>query len=221
VSLPKRFFRLDSSVRIDGSVSRSLADAVEQQWKRECPGAELIHRDLGVDPLPAVWPDANAARVTPESARNDAQRRAAAIAAQLVDELLAADAFVLAVPMYNFGVPQQVKHWIDLIICDDRAADVSQPLLPGRPAILVEARGGGYGPGTDREGWNYSTPYLRRILGDVWGLDLTVVEAELTAADFNPAMAHLKDIAQRQLADAHASAAAHAISIAGRLRTAA
>ena len=221
MSLPKRLFRLDASIRLQGSVTRSLADEVEQAWIRESPGAGLIRRDLGADPLPAVWPDADASRVTAPELRSEAEQRAADIAAGLVDELLGADAYAFAVPMYNFGVPQQVKHWIDMVICDSRAADVNTPLLPGRPAILVEARGGGYGPGTEREGWNHATPYLQRILGDVWGLDLVVVEAELTAAEFNPAMAHLQDLARGQLAAARTAAAAHAVRIAQRLRSAA
>jgi FMN-dependent NADH-azoreductase len=210
------FFRLDASIRAEGSVSRALADEVEQVWRREYPGHELIRRDLGLHPLPPIWPDA----VGDGTGTREA-REATALAAELVDEILAADAYVFAVPMYNFGVPHQVKQWIDMIITDPRAADVNQPLLPGRPAVLVEARGGGYGPGTRREGWNHSTPYLERILVDVWGLDLAVVAAELTQAHANPAMAHLTELAQQMRVDARATAIEHAVRAARQLRAAA
>lgn len=60
-----RFFRLDSSLRFDGSVTRSLADAVEREWLREYPAAEVVRRDLGEDPLPPVWPAAVAALMNP------------------------------------------------------------------------------------------------------------------------------------------------------------
>ena len=216
-----RFFRLDASIRTDGSVSRSLADEVEAAWRNALPDAVVTRRDLGIDPLPPVWPDALAGKMAPPDARTDAHLRARAAAAHLVDELLEADAYLFAVPMYNFGVPQQVKHWVDLIITDDRADNTSVPLVPGRPAVLVTARGGGYAPGTPREGWDHATPWLQRILADVWGLDLTVVSAELTAADYNPAMAHLQDLARRQRADAHAAAAAAGSALAARWRPAA
>ena len=49
------------------------------------------------------------------------------------------------------------------------------------------ARGGGYGPGTPRAGWDHATPYLQQIFGAVFGADLTVVEAELTLASVVPA----------------------------------
>lgn len=212
-----RVLRLDASIRVEGSVSRSLADVVEQEWCRRCPETEVVRRDLGREPLPPVWPDALAGAMAPDGSRTDAQRRATALAAELVDELVAADALLFAVPLYNFGIPQQVKHWIDLVITDPRAFDVDRPLLPGRPAVLVAARGGGYGPGTPRAGWDHGTPYLRRMLVDVWGLDLRTAEAELTAAGTNPAMAHLEELARQRLADARAAALAHAADVAEQL----
>ena len=217
-----RFFRLDASLRTDGSVTRTLADAVEREWLSEHPDAEVVRRDVGLDPLPPVWPAAVSALMRPPGdVRTDAERRAAGLAEELVDELLSADAYLIAAPIYNYGVPQQVKHWIDLVITDPRAIKPGEPLLAGRPAVLVEARGGGYAPGTPREGWDHATPYLRRILADYWGLDLATAEAELTLAEVTPAMASLRDLAEQQLKEAHATAAAHGMRIARRLQVAA
>jgi FMN-dependent NADH-azoreductase len=115
---------------------------------------------------------------------------------------------LLAVPLYNFGVSQHFKAWADLVIT---GAGASNPVLKGKPTVLVTVRGGGYGPGTPREGWDHSTPYLRRILSDVWEADLTVIERELTLAGVNPALDALKDLA----AQFHAQAL-DAASEAGR-----
>jgi FMN-dependent NADH-azoreductase len=79
-------------------------------------------------------------------------------------------------------------------------------LLKDKPVALVTVRGGGYGPGTPREGWDHSTPYLRRILGDLWQADLTVIERELTLAAANPAMEHLKDLAAQRHTEARDAA---------------
>jgi FMN-dependent NADH-azoreductase len=212
-----RFFRLDASLRVEGSVSRALADTVEREWLREHPEAEVVRRDLGQQPLPLVWPAAVAATLSPPDYVPTAEERAAAkLGEGLVDELLSADAYIFAVPIYNYGVPQHVKNWIDLVITDPRAS--GKPFLEGRPAVLVEARGGGYGEGTPREGWDHLTPYLKRILGDYWGLDLVTAEAELTLADVNPAMENLRELAKIQLKDAHATASTHGVDIARRLR---
>src|SRR5690606_38609380 len=61
---------------------------------------------------------------------------------------------------------------------------------------IVVSRGGGYGPGTPREGWDHDTPYVRRIFADVLNADVTVVTAELTLAPVKPEMAHLRELAE-------------------------
>ena len=81
--------------------------------------------------------------------------------------------------MYNFGVSQHFKTWYDIVSTDTRFAP-GATTVAGKPAFLVTARGGGYGPGTPREGWDHATGWMRRVLEDVWGLDLDVIETELT-----------------------------------------
>jgi FMN-dependent NADH-azoreductase len=143
---------------------------------------------------------------TPEGERTPAQHDALALAADLTAELTDADAVLLAVPLYNFGVSQHFKTWVDLVMA---GAGDATGLLKDKPTGLVTVRGGGYGPGTPREGWDHSTPYLRRILGDLWQADLTVIERELTLAATNPAMEHLKDLAGQRHTEAR-DAARHA-----------
>ncbi len=119
------------------------------------------------------------------------------LAAQLVDELVAADALAFAVPLYNFGVSQHFKTWVDLVIADPRmAAGVPSPIA-GRPAVLVAARGGSYAAGTPREGWDHATGWMQRILADVWQLDLSMVETELTLVGVNPALDQFQELAEQ------------------------
>ncbi len=89
-------------------------------------------------------------RVHPEDQRTPAQQRAVALAAELVEELTTADAALLAVPLYNFGVSQHVKAWIDLVIA---GSGPGAALLAGKPVVLATVRGGSYAAGTPREGW--------------------------------------------------------------------
>lgn len=213
-----KFFRLDSSLRTAGSVTRTLADIVERQWLQE-PEAIIVRRDLGLDPLPEVFSAAFAALKTrPEGPHTQEEMTAAALVASLVDEFVDADAYLFAVPLYNWNVPHQVKLWIDLLLTDPRAGTSAPTLLPGRPAILVEARGGAYGPGQHRDGWDHATGYLRHVLGGHFGLDVVTAEADLTLADSYPALAQMRELARQQLAEAKATAARHATDVANRLR---
>ncbi|MGI5525562.1 FMN-dependent NADH-azoreductase [Micromonospora sp. CA-259024] len=204
-------FRLDSSIQGARSTSRAVADTAEQAWARTHPSGLITRRDLVASPLPPhAWTSAVSAEFVPADQHTDKQAEAVALATELVDELFAAEAYLLAVPLYNYGVSQHVKNWIDLVITDPRMAGTGgRPPLAGRPAALITSRGGGYGPGAPREGWDHATPYYRRIFGDLFGMELHVSEIELTMAEINPAMAALRDQARQQLEAGHVSAEKH------------
>ena len=198
-------FRIDASINPATSASRAIADITEAEWLAANPGGTVVRRDLGTEPLAAdAWTGALRASFTPEEDRTDEQRAAIALAAGLAQELRSADAVLLAVPLYNFGVPQHVKTWIDVVMA---GGSPSEALLAGKPAVLVVVRGGAYGSGTPREGWDHSTGYLRRIVEDVWGADLTLVEREFTLVGVNPALDDFKELAGQFKEAAHQAAA--------------
>jgi FMN-dependent NADH-azoreductase len=201
-------FRLDTSIRTDGSVSREVADTLQRAYTDAHPRAAVVLRDLAADPIPAdVWSTAATAGYVPAEQHTPAQRDAATLTATLADELLGADAVVVSTALYNFGLSQHLKTWIDLLIADPRLGPGTTPLA-GRQVTLVVARGGGYGAGTPRAGWDHATPYLLRILADVWGAEVTLIEAELTLASTVPAMAELIPLAEASKTHAHEHARA-------------
>jgi FMN-dependent NADH-azoreductase len=127
----------------------------------------------------------------------------------LTDELVAADALLVAAPLYNFGVSQHFKTWVDMVVTDPRMAAGAHPILAGKPAVLVTVRGGNYRPGTPREGWDHATGWMRRILADAWRLDLKVVEAEFTLVGVNPALDQFRDLAYQLREEAEEEARRH------------
>ena len=208
-------FRLDASIRVEGSHSREIADLVEHEWLSAHPDDDVVRRHLGTEPVPATaWADAVGAASVPQEQRSEAQRAAAALAAQAVDELVAADALLFAVPLYNFGVSQHFKTWADLVIADPRMAAGTEPATAGKPAVLVTVRGGSYAAGTPREGWDHATGWMRRILTDVWKLDVSVVESEFTLVGVNPALDQFADLARDLRQQAERDARAHGRSLA-------
>src|SRR6266478_8982482 len=109
-------YRLDTSIRVQGSHSRAIADIVKQEWWRARPGDPVIRRHVGVDPIPATaWATAVFAGRTPPESLTEEQQAALALASTLADELIAADALLFAVPLYNFGVSQHFKTWVDVL----------------------------------------------------------------------------------------------------------
>jgi FMN-dependent NADH-azoreductase len=189
-------FRLDASIRIEGSTSRALGDIVEGEWGAAHPDAVITRRHIGTEPLPAtVWADAVAASMTPESERTSNQLAAVDLARTLTDELTTADALLFAVPLYNFGVSQHFKSYVDLVLTDPRMTPGATPATAGKPAVLVTVQGGNYSAGTPKEGWDHATAWMRRILEDVWQLDLDVVTREFTLVGVNPALDQFTELA--------------------------
>jgi FMN-dependent NADH-azoreductase len=117
----------------------------------------------------------------------------------------AADTVLLGLPLYNFGPPSTVKAWLDHLIVRGLAMDVAtgDGLLGGREMIVLQARGGGYGEGTPREGWDHAQPWLPHGLA-LTGLEPRFITAELTLADVEPALADLRDLAAASLRAAEA-----------------
>ena len=214
-------FRLDSSIRQEGSVTRAVADTLEATIADELGHPDVVRRDVASQPLdPSIWATAAFAGYTPEADRTPEQLAALAVSAELADELVNADVLILGTPMYNFGVSQHFKTWFDIALTDPRIGPGSTALA-GKPAILVTARGGGYGEGTPRAGWDHATGWIRRVLEDVWQLDLDVIETELTLAEVNPQMAEFRDLARAQLAESHETARSSGRSVTVKLRSAA
>jgi FMN-dependent NADH-azoreductase len=211
-------FRLDASIRVDGSHSREIADIVEQEWRTAHPHSQVVTRHIGMEPIPAsAWSTAVNATYVPEDHRSPEQVEAVDLAAEAADQLIAADALLFAVPLYNFGVSQHFKAWVDLVICDPRMTAGVEPATAGKQAVLVTVRGGSYAQGTPREGWDHATAWMRRILADVWKLDLKVVESEFTLADVNPAFEPFRDLAKQIRASAEQAAHEHGRSLAGAM----
>lgn len=209
---------IDSSVfPASASASRSVTAAFRNAWEEQHPDGTVIYRDLSANPVPHISAAAHTAAFadpathTPEQAATFAERIA------LIEELEQADAVLVGAPMYNFTIASTLKAWLDNIILMGRTAGTDAPSAQGTPVTVVASRGGAYGPGTPREGYEYVQNYLRAVLGDALGLDVEFIVPELTLAQHNPAMADLIPIFEASRAKAHADAAAKGKELAQRL----
>jgi FMN-dependent NADH-azoreductase len=209
---------VDSSAMSLGSVSREIAATFLVAWREAHPEGKITHRDLGLEPVPALSEAVIAAGFAPAETHTAEQAAAFAPRDRLIQEVVDADAYLLTVPMYNWGVPAAFKAWLDQIILGGRTMSRDDnPPLAGRPATVILSYGGGYDPGTPREGWDFVQPYVKTVLGDALRLDVTFIKAQLTLAEKTPAMADLITVAKEQRAAAHATADTHARTVAAKL----
>jgi FMN-dependent NADH-azoreductase len=208
---------IDSSVFPgDASASRAVADVFRRTWQEQHPDGTVIYRDLAANPVPHITADAHTAGFADPDSRTAEQAGAFAERVKLIEELERADAVLIGAPMYNYAIPSTLKAWLDNVILFGRTAGET-PSAKGTPVTVVASRGGAYGPGTPREGYEYVQNYLRAVLADALALDLDFIVPELTMAPHNPAMAQLVPLYEASRERALADAAAKAKQLVERL----
>jgi FMN-dependent NADH-azoreductase len=199
-----RLLHVDSSITGPQSVSRRLSASIVERLVAATPYAAVVRRDLAADPLPYF--DAatlGGLTVVPEPQRPE-HAELARRDRQVLDEFLAADVVVVGAPMYNFGVPAQLKTWIDYL----SVAGVTFRYTPQGPVglvgdkrvIVASSRGGHYGPESPAASMEHQESYLRTAFGFFGITDIPVIRAEglaLGAEQAQQAVAAALEAAQR------------------------
>jgi len=100
----------------------------------------------------------------------------------VLDAFLDADIVVIGAPMYNFGIPSQLKAWIDRIAVAGKTfrygPNGPEGLTGNKRVIVAVSRGGLYGPGTPAAAFEHVESYLRAVFGFIGVTDLQIVVAE-------------------------------------------
>jgi FMN-dependent NADH-azoreductase len=179
--------QIDCSPRGERSRSRQLTREFVAQWQQTHPDDTVAYRDVGRNTIPHIDEQWIAAAYTPIEQRNSQIELALHLSDQLVDEFLAADLYVIGVPMYNFSIPSALKAYIDQIVRIGRTFQFNpenvtnpyEPLVFGKKMFIISARGGsGFSVGGPYEKLNYQTSYLQTIFGFIGIVDITLVDLE-------------------------------------------
>ena len=170
--------QINASIRAADANSTRVANSIVARLQARNPQARLTVRDLGATPPAVLDGAALGALFSPADQRTPQQNARVATDDALIAEIQAADVLVLGVPMYNFGIPVQLKSWLDAIarngVTFRYTANGPEGLLTGKRAYLAFARGGRY-RGTPLDS---QLPYLKTILGFVGITQVDSVHAE-------------------------------------------
>ncbi|MDD2050555.1 FMN-dependent NADH-azoreductase [Pseudomonas putida] len=173
-----KLLHIDSSILGDNSASRQLSRSVVDAWKAADPSLEVVYRDLAADAISHFSAATLVAAGTPEALRDAAQQHEAQLSSETLQEFLAADAVVIAAPMYNFTVPTQLKAWIDRVAVAGQTFRYTEAgpegLCGDKKVILVSTAGGlhaGQPTGAGHE------DFLKVFLGFIGVTDLEIVRA--------------------------------------------
>ena len=173
-----KILQINASARSAGANSTLLADNITARLTAKNPGAVVELRDLAAQPHPVLDEPALGALFTPADQRSPEQAARVALDDALIAQVQGADVIVLGVPMYNFGVPVQLKTWIDAIaragVTFRYTEKGSEGLIKGKKVYVALARGGLY---RDTPA-DSQVPYLKSVLGFLGMTDVEFIYAE-------------------------------------------
>jgi FMN-dependent NADH-azoreductase len=173
-----KILQINASARREGANSTKLAQTVVDKLTATQPGASVTLRDLAANPVTVLDETALGALFTPADQRSSAQAAVVAEFDALIAEVMAHDAIVIGVPMYNFGVPVQLKAWIDAIaragVTFRYTESGPEGLIKGKTVYLALARGGLYRD----QPHDSQVPYLKTVFGFLGLTDLRFIYAE-------------------------------------------
>jgi FMN-dependent NADH-azoreductase len=178
-----KLLHIDSSPLAGTSVSRQLTASVVAQWQAAHPATTVEYVDLAVDAPSHLDQDSLGFRLgTAGEGLTDVQRRENAISERLVSQFLAADVVVVGAPMYNFGVPSQLKAWIDRVAQAGRTftytAQGPKGLAGGKTVVVASSRGGMYSTNPALSALDHQESYLKAVFGFFGITDVRIVRAE-------------------------------------------
>ena len=184
-----KLLHIEASPRGERSASITVARQFIDSYRKAHPGDTVETLDLWQADLPefdGATIDAKYA-VLHGQAHTPEQAQAWAAVVKVAEQFKAADKYVFSLPMWNFGIPYKLKHWIDVIVQPGLTFSFSpdtgyKGLVTGKRAVAIYARGGAYGPGTGMEAYDVQSTYLKQLLGFIGLTDVTAIFVEPTMA---------------------------------------
>ena len=194
-----KLLHIESSILGDNSASRQLSRDVVKAWQAADPEVVVSYRDLAGEAIQHFSAATLVAAGTPAELRDAVQKHEAQLSADTLAQFLAADAVVIAAPMYNFTIPTQLKAWIDRIAVAGqtfRYTEAGPEGLCGNKKVIVVSTSGGLHAG-QATGVAHED-YLKVMLGFMGITDVEFVRAhglaygdEVRTKAMNDAQVHI------------------------------
>src|SRR6202047_484775 len=141
--------QINASINNGNGESSRLANQFVAAFHKKHPKATILVRDVAAaNPVPHLNAERFGAFITKSEDRSAAQHAVVTYSDTLINELKQADVIVLGLPMYNFGVPSQLKAYFDHIARAGVTFKYTEKgpvrLLTAKKAFVFAARGALY-----------------------------------------------------------------------------
>ncbi|MBL7188258.1 MAG: NAD(P)H-dependent oxidoreductase [Phycisphaerae bacterium] len=178
---------IQASPRIQRSHSIAVADAFVAAYEQKHADDEIVTVNLFAASIPNFDGLVVQAKYTilHGQPHSDEEQQAWKNVERVIEQFTSVDKYVLAVPMWNFGVPYRLKQYIDILVQPGYTFSYSedkgyQGLVVGKPLLVVYARGGEYPAGSEAEAFDMQKKYVELIFGFMGFKDIRSVVVEPT-----------------------------------------
>ena len=137
-----KLLHIDSSILADHSASRALSAQIVARLKAMHPDLEVTYHDLASESVRHL----SGAHLAGDAAHDEALSADVVAGGRYLQEVLDTDLLVIGTPMYNFGIPSQLKAWVDRVLVAGKTfrygANGPEGLATGKKAYIGASRGG-------------------------------------------------------------------------------
>lgn len=187
-----KILHVDSSILGPQSVSRELTKAIVAQLETNTIAAEITYRDVAKTPVPHQSEELFALRMAISKAGALAENALAAASPTtrseltvlnvVLEEFLAADIVVIGAPMYNHGIPSQLKTWIDAINVAGKTFRYTATgpigMTKGKKIIIASSRGGFYAGQAPKASFDHQESFLMSAFAFLGIEEIEIIRAE-------------------------------------------
>ncbi len=184
-----RLLYIEASPRKERSASIQIARTFISEYERTHPDDTVETLDLWSTPLPEFDGHVIDSKyvILHGLEHTEEQRQAWSRVENIISQFTGADKYLFSLPMWNFGIPYKLKHYIDVIVQPGYTFSFNpeegyKGLVTGKPITTIYARGGAYGSGTGAEAFDLQKAYLEHILGFIGFGNFQTILVEPTLA---------------------------------------
>jgi FMN-dependent NADH-azoreductase len=179
-----RVLHIIGSPKAEDSTSTRTALAFLDAYRQAHPDHELATLDVWTEELPRFGRELATAKLAPlmGEQRTPRQEEASQTVETVIANFASHDKIVISTPMWNFGLPYELKHYIDLLVQPGLTIGMNQALehiglLDDRPVQLVLSRSS---PLPENSPQDFQLPYLKHVLGFIGLHDVRAIVIEGT-----------------------------------------
>ncbi len=162
---------LEASPRKDRSKSIKVAKEFLTAYSGANPSDEVETWDLWAERLPEFDGETINAKYQILHGLDHTPEQAAAWqrVTEVFNRFNSGDKFLFSLPMWNFGIPYKLKHFIDVITQPGLAFSFSPEsgytgLVSGKPTVVIYARGGEYTSAEQAKRLDFQKTYFETLL---------------------------------------------------------